>query len=543
MNRRDVLKWGLAGTTAALAAANAASDGGTKPTAAPDAGTKAAAPFAQLNLSLRELQAQLTAGAVTTRALVESYLARIDTMNAKGPELRAYLETNPDALALADSLDQERKEKGPRGPLHGIPLAIKDNIDTGDGMETTAGSLALLGTRAKNDAFIVKKLRDAGALLLGKANLSEWANMRSSRSVSGWSARGGQGRNPYALDRSPIGSSSGSGIAVAADLCAAAIGTETDGSITAPASAMALVGLKPTVGLLSRAGIIPISATQDTPGPMTRTVEDAALLLNAMVGEDPADAATAGSTKRAAADYTKDLRRDALKGVRLGVVRNLFGGGPALQKVLGAALDQLKALGAVLIDCELKTPELSDAETDVLLFELKAGLADYLAKRRPDAPLKTLADLIAFNLKNADRELSWFGQELFERAQAKGPLTSPAYKKALDTCRKKARTGGIDALTASLRLDAFVTGTLDPAWIIDPLLNDPLTAFGGSPAAVAGYPSLTVPAGDVGGLPVGLLFFATAFREPALLSYGYAYEQASLRRALPTYAKSVTPRV
>lgn len=538
MDRRELLRLGLVGSAAAVtgsAVAAAPADAGAAPP------KPAAFPWA--NASLRELQAALAAGRVTSRALCEQYLARIEALNLKGPELRAILETNPDALQLADALDQERREKGPRGPLHGLPLVLKDNLDTGDAMETTAGSLALEGSRAPQDAFVVQKLREAGAVLLGKANLSEWANIRSSRPTSGWSARGGQGRNPYALDRSPIGSSSGSGIAVAADLCAAAIGTETDGSITAPASAMGLVGLKPTVGLLSRTGIIPISPSQDTPGPMTRTVEDAALLLGAMAGEDPQDAATKAPGRKALTDYTEGLSRDALKGVRLGVARNLAGGSPLVQRALATALDDLKALGAALVEVEVKAAELAEPELEVLLFELKASLGAYLAARRPDAAVKSLADVIAFNQKNADRELAWFGQELFEKAQAKGPLTSPAYKKALELCRRKARKEGLDALIAAHRLDAFVTGALEPAWLIDPLLADPSTAFGGSAAAVAGYPSLTVPAGDAAGLPVGLMFFGPAWSEAALLGYGYAYEQATLRRRPPTFARTLTPRV
>lgn len=511
-----------------------------------DAGDSTAAAatdeFPWANRTLTELQAALTRGEVTSRRLCERYLARIDATNTRGPELRAILETNPDALAIADALDRERVERGPRGPLHGLPLVIKDNLDTGDAMETTAGSLALLGHRAPRDAFVVKRLRDAGAILLAKANLSEWANMRSSRPISGWSARGGQGRNPYALDRSPIGSSSGSGIAVAADLCAAAIGTETDGSIMAPCSAMGLVGLKPTVGLVSRSGIIPISPSQDTPGPMSRTVEDAALLLDAMAGEDPEDPATKAPGRRARASYAKGLSRDALKGARLGVARNLIGGGPALRQVMERAFDDLHALGATLVDVELKAAELPGPELEVLLFELKASLTTYLTSRRPGASVRSLADVIAFNQAHADRELVLFGQELFERAQALGPLASPAYLKALALCRRKARAEGIDRQVALHRLDAFVTSTLEPAWLIDPALRDPPTAFGGTMAAVAGYPSVTVPAGDVAGLPVGLLLFGAAWTEASLLGYAFAYEQATQRRQLPTYAKSLTPR-
>ncbi len=530
MNRRDLLKLGLLGSTAALGAS-----------AAVDAGASSDA-FPWLNHSLAELQAALTRGDVSSRRLCQQYLARIEAMNARGPELRAILETNPDALAHADALDAERAEKGPRGPLHGIPLVIKDNLDTGDAMETTAGSLALLGHKAPRDAFVVKRLRDAGAIILAKANLSEWANLRSSRPLSGWSARGGQSRNPYALDRSPIGSSSGSGIAVAADLCAAAIGTETDGSITAPCSAMALVGLKPTVGLLSRSGIIPISPSQDTPGPMTRTVEDAALLLDAMVGEDGDDPATRAPGRKARQGYSKGLARESLKGARLGVARNLIGGGPPLRKVMDRAFEELRALGATLVDVELKQAELAGPELEVLLFELKASLAAYLVSRRPGAPVQSLADAIAFNTANADREHVWFEQELFERAEEKGPLSAPAYQKALALCRRKARTEGLDRQATQHRLDAFVTCALEPAWLIDPLLGDPPTAFGGSMAAVAGYPSITVPAGDVAGLPVGLMFFGAAWTEATLLAYAFAYEQATLRRQLPTFARSLTPR-
>jgi amidase len=527
MNRRELLKLSLMGGVAALGNAGAVGDGG--------------ASGRWTNLSLRELEAALVSGEVSSVALCEFYLARIEAMNVRGPELRAILETNPEALAIAAALDQERRVKGARGPLHGIPLVLKDNLDTGDAMETTAGSLALLGSRAPRDAFVVKRLRDAGAIVLAKANLSEWANLRSTRPTSGWSARGGQARNPFALDRSPIGSSSGSGAAVAADLCAAAIGTETDGSITAPCSAMGLVGVKPTVGLLSRAGIIPLSPSQDSPGPMTRTVEDAALLLNAMAGEDPDDAATTPRGRRPALDYTRALAKDALKGARLGVARNLFGGGPGVGQVMATALRELEGLGATLVDVELKASELAEPELEVLLHELKASLGEYLAARRPGAKVRSLADVIAFNLRHAAEELVWFGQELFERAQAKGPLTAPPYQKALAACRRQARKEGLDGQARAHRLDAFVSSTLEPAWLIDPLLGDPPAAFGGSMPAVAGYPSVTVPAGDVAGLPVGLLFFGAPWSEPTLLGYAYAYEQASRQRRVPTFARTLTP--
>jgi amidase len=398
-----------------------------------------------------------------------------------------------------------------------------------------------MGTVAKSDAFAVKKLRDAGAVILGKTNLSEWANVRSSRATSGWSARGGQSRNPYALDRSPIGSSSGSGVAVAADLCTVALGTETDGSILAPSSAMALVGLKPTVGLVSRTGVIPISHSQDTIGPMGRTVEDVAYLLSALTALDPEDAGMKVARK-VEEDYTRGLDREALRGKRLGVVRALFGKSPQVKKLLDAALKDLEKLGATLVDVELPTMD-SDAELEVLLFELKANLNEYLKKRRPDAQVKTLADIIAFNEKNADRELQFFGQELFEKAEAKGPLTSPAYKKALEAGRKKARKDGIDLALAKNKLDALVTGTMEPAWLIDPVLGDAWNVASGSTApAVAGYPSLSVPAGVVGGLPVGLMFFSGPFTEAQLLRFAFAYEQATQHRSPPTFAATATPK-
>jgi amidase len=426
MNRRELLQLGVLGSAAALTSA---------------AAQPKAPPFAFANASLRSLQQAQASGAVTSRGLCEQYLARIEAMNLKGPELRAILQTNPDVLAIADALDLERKQKGPRGPLHGIPVVLKDNIDTADKMQTTAGSLALLDTFPKRDASVARQLREAGAVLLGKSNMSEWANIRSMRSSSGWSARGGQGRNPYALDRSPVGSSSGSATAVAADLCAIAIGTETDGSITSPCSAHALVGMKPTVGLISRTGIIPISPTQDTAGPMARTVEDAAILLGVLTAQDPADPATRIKGRAALTDYTQGLKPDALKGVRLGVVRSMFGRGPRVRDLARVALEDLTRLGAVLVDpVTLPTNELDDPELEVLLFELKSSLNAYLADR--GGAVKSLEQLIAFNEKNAELEMTWFGQELFERAQAKGPLTDPAYRSALTGNLKRSRAEG-----------------------------------------------------------------------------------------------------
>lgn len=489
------------------------------------------AEFGFKNATLRALGEAMASGKTTSRALCEAYLSRITALN---PKLNAILEVNPEALSIADGLDRERAEKKVRGPMHGIPVVVKDNLDTGDQMETTAGSLALLGSKAPRDAFVVAALRAAGAVVLAKSNLSEWANIRSTRSTSGWSARGGQGRNPYALERSPLGSSSGSGIAVAADLCAAAVGTETDGSIVAPASAQGLVGLKPTVGLLSRSGIIPISASQDTPGPMTRTVEDAALLLGAMVGDDAEDAATRVASRKAEKHYTRFLDRDGLKGARIGIAVKLMSAMPGVVRLLDAARADLKRLGAVLVDpIELPVEALNKPEVEVLLTELKAGMASYLASRRPGAAVKTLADVIAFNAKNAERELPQFGQELFEQAQAKGPLSGQAYKQALETCRTLSRGKGIDAVMKKHRLDAIIAPTMDPAWLIDPVYGDVGGASSYSIAAVAGYPSLTVPMGEVQGLPVGLLFFAGPWSEGTLLRLGYAYEQGTLLRRPP----------
>ncbi len=527
MNRRELLKLSVMGAAATAAA----------PTGS---GTRAlsAEPFEHAGKSIKQLQGAMKDGALTSAALCNAYLKRIEQLNGS---LRAVLEVNPEALPLAEALDKERKDKGARGLLHGIPVLLKDNLDTGDKQQTTAGSLALVGTPAKNDAFVVKKLREAGAVVLGKANLSEWANIRSSRGTSGWSARGGQGRNPYALDRSPIGSSSGCGIAVAADLCTVAVGTETDGSIISPASAMGIVGLKPTVGLLSRSGVIPISHTQDTPGPMARSVEDLTVLLGAMTAFDGEDMAMRVPGRKTPDDYLKGLNeKDALKGKRLGVARGLFGKGPKVQKAMAAALKDLENLGATLIDVEL-APLDSDAELEVMLFELKADLEEYLKKRRPDAAVKNLADLIAFNVQNAEREMPFFAQELFVKAQAKGPLTSPAYRKALDTCHKKVHAA-LDPTFVKNKLDAFVTGAMDPAWLIDPVLGDTGTAFGGSYAATAGYPSLTVPMGEVGGLPIGLLFFGISWSEPQLLKFAYAFEAVTQHRKPPTFAATATPK-
>jgi len=523
LDRRSFLGLGLAGGAAALLGPALA------------AATPTGAPSLE-EATLAGLQAELKAGRLTSAGLVRKYLARIHALDRKGPRLNAVIEVNPDAGAQAAALDRERAQGRFRGPLHGLPVLVKDNIDTADRMATTAGSLALEGARPPaRDAFIVARLREAGAVLLGKTNLSEWANLRSTHSVSGWSGRGGLTRLPYALDRNPSGSSSGSGAAVAANLCCAAVGTETDGSIVSPASMCGIVGLKPTVGLLSRSGIIPLSHTQDTPGPMARRVRDAALLLSAMTGVDPRDPATLASKGRARPDYTAFLDPDGLRGARLGVARDLFGENRLVNLLMEGVLKRLQALGAVLVDpVPLASAAYEEAESTVLLYEFKADFQAYMAERDPGGPLPDMAALIAFNERQKDREMPYFGQELLLKAQAKGPLTDEAYLKALDRCRTLAGPG-IDQALDQHRLDALVAPTGSPAWLTDLVNGDQGTASCATPAAVAGYPHLTVPAGFTLGLPVGLSFFGRAWSEPALLKLGYALEQATNARRPPRY--------
>ena len=530
MNRRNFVEriaLAAGATTTSITSATAAS---------------AAAPqFDVTEKSVSQLQAAMQAGTVTAQQLVTLYLARIAAIDKSGPTLNSVIELNPDALAIAKALDAERKTKGPRGPLHGIPVLLKDNIATADGMQTTAGSLALVGAKPPRDAFLVAQLRRAGAVVLGKTNLSEWANMRSTRSTSGWSARGGLTRNPYALDRNTSGSSSGSGSSMAASLAAIAVGTETDGSITSPASIAGLVGIKPTVGLVSRAGVIPISHSQDTAGPMTRTVADAAALLTALAGTDARDPATALANEKKT-DYTKLLDRDALKGKRLGVVRSQWA---ASSDIVAAALESqlavLRAQGAVLVDvAEVpNAAKYGDSELTVLLYELKADMAAYLAEYAPTAPVKNLADLIAFNDKNRSKELAYFGQEHFISANSKGDLNTPEYKDALANNHRYSRAEGIDQVLQEHKLDALIAPTGGTAWLTDFINGDAYGASFTSPAAVAGYPHITVPAGMVHGLPVGLSFVGTAWTEAPLIAMAYAYEQASLQRRAPSYAKSV----
>ncbi len=482
------------------------------------------------------LQARMEKGELSSRRIVELYLARIAALDREGPALRSVIETNPDAPALAEDLDRERKAKGPRGPLHGIPVLLKDNVDSADRMTTTAGSLALQGSTPPRDATLVARLRSAGAVLLGKANLSEWANFRSTRSTSGWSARGGQCRNPYALDRSPCGSSSGSAVAVSANLAPLAVGTETDGSIVCPAATCGIVGLKPTVGLVSRAGVIPISATQDTAGPMTRSVADAAALLTALAGGDPRDPATAGAAAHAT-DYTRYLDPRGLSGARLGVARNMAGFHPDTDRLLGDAVAEMKRQGALIVD-PADVPaigDLGDPELEVLLYEFKAGLEAYLATLGARAPIRTLADAIAFNEGNREREMPFFGQELFLKAQDKGPLSTRAYREALEKCRRLSRKEGLDKVLGAHRLDGIVAPTGAPAWVVDPVLGDHYVGGNSTPAAVAGYPSISVPMGSLFGLPVGISFIGGPWSEPKLLSLAYAFEQATRHRTPPRF--------
>ena len=492
-------------------------------------------------VTISELQDAMKSGKLTSRSITEKYLARIDQVDKQGPAINAIIELNPDALSIADAMDKERKEKGPRGPLHGIPMLIKDNINTADKMMTTAGSLALLGSRAPNDSTVAQKLRDAGAVILGKTNLSEWANIRSNHSTSGWSGRGGQTKNPYALDRNPCGSSSGSGAAVSANLAAAAIGTETDGSIVCPSSTCGIAGIKPTVGLVSRTGIIPISHTQDTAGPMCRTLRDAAIVLGALTGMDSADSATTESREHSYTDYTQFLKEDGLRGARIGVVRRTFGFNEDVDKLMEAALETMKKQGAVLVDpAPIESAgKFGESEFTIFLYELKADLNAYLAKLGSNAPVKTLKDIIEFNEKNSAKEMPYFGQDTFLKSEEKGPLTTQEYIDAVAKARDLARKEGIDATMDKNNLDALVGPTGGPAWLTDHINGDSFGGGSSSTAAVAGYPNITVPAGFVHGLPVGISFFGRAWSEPVLLRVAYAFEQATKARRAPGFAPTL----
>jgi amidase len=492
-------------------------------------------------MTITQLQQAMTSGRFTSRSLVSKYLSRIGDIDRDGPKLNSVLELNPEAAEIAERLDNERKAGRVRGPLHGIPLLIKDNIDTADRMTTTAGSLALLGSHRTRDSFVAQKLREAGVVLLGKTNMSEWANFRSSKSTSGWSGRGGQTKNPYILDRNPCGSSSGSGVAPAANLCVAAIGTETDGSVVCPASANSLVGIKPTIGLVSRSGIIPIAHSQDTAGPMTRTVEDAAILLGALTGVDERDSETRNSAGKFHTDYRKFLDKDGLRGARLGVARKHFGFNQGVDKLMAEAIAAMKRLGAVIVDpADIPTAgKFDESELEVLLYEFKADLNSYLAAAGDSVPVHSLKEIIEFNEKNREREMPFFGQDLFIKAQAKGPLTSRAYQAALRKNHLLTRSQGIDFVIRKHRLDAMIAPTGGPAWPTDLLNGDHFTGGYSSASAVAGYPHITVPAGYVHGLPVGLSFFAGAWSEPQLIKYAYAFEQATKARKPPRFVRTV----
>ena len=491
-------------------------------------------------LTIVELQGMMGSGALTARSLVESYRERIEKLDAAGPALNAVIELNPDALAIADDLDAERARDGARGPLHGIPVMLKDNIETADRMATTAGSLALANSIALQDSTVAKKLRQAGAIILGKTNLSEWANFRSDRSSSGWSSRGGQTLNPYALDRNPCGSSSGSAVAVAANLCSVAIGTETDGSFVCPSQADSIVGIKPTLGLISRAGIVPIAHSQDTAGPMGRCVADAATALGALLGADPRDPITEPITEndegKGYRDYTQFLDRDGMRGARIGVARNFFGFHDRVDAIMEGCIEEMERLGAVIVDpAEIKTAgDLGEPELELLLYEFKADLNAYLADR-PELPLHSLQEIIAFNERNREKVMPYFGQELMIKAQEKGPLTDEAYREALELCRRLARTEGIDATLGEHELDAIVAPSGGPPWLTDWVNGDHFSGGSSAPAAVAGYPNVTVPAGYISGLPVGISFFAGAFQEPTLIRLAYAFEQATRVRQVPLY--------
>ena len=492
-------------------------------------------------MTIGQIQDEMSAGRLTSHQLVEYFLTRIQAIDRNGPALNSVIEINPDALAIADRLDQERRAGGVRSRMHGIPVLLKDNVDTADGMLTTAGSLALMDSKPAKDASIVARLREAGAVILGKTNLSEWANFRSSRSSSGWSARGGQTRNAYALDRNPCGSSSGSAVAIAAGLAVVAVGTETDGSIVCPAAVNGVVGMKPTVGLVSRTGIIPISVSQDTAGPMGRTVTDVAILLAALAGPDPTDPATSAFGTRPVPDYLAALKADGLKGARIGVARDLAGFHEGVDVVFDQAIAKLTEAGAIIVDpanLEAGT-KLDEDELSVLLYEFKDGLNHYLSTRLSGP--RTLAKLIEFNEREREREMPYFGQELFADAEKKGPLTETEYQGALERSRKAAGPDGIDALLQKHKLDAIIAPTVGPAWTTDLVNGDHFIGGSISQApAVAGYPHITVPAGFVHGLPIGISFVGTAWSEPTLLRLAFAFEQITQARRPPGLPATVS---
>lgn len=535
-SRRRFLRLGvtatLAGTaTPALRAARVVDAAPEAPAAVKD--------FELDEVTIDDIQKGLQSGAHSSHELTEKYIARIHEIDKVEPMLNSVIELNPDALQIADALDQERKIRGVRGPLHGVPILLKDNIDTGDRMNTTAGSLALLGSRPAHDAFVAAQLRKAGAVILGKTNLSEWANIRSGHSTSGWSGRGGLTRNPYALDRNPCGSSSGTGAGVSANLCVVGVGTETDGSVVCPSSANGLAGLKPTIGLVSRTGIIPISHSQDTAGPMARTVRDVAILLSAMAGADPEDSATSDAGRKQYPDYTKFLDPAGLKGARLGVARKYFGFNDAVDQLMDKVIAEMKTAGAEIVDpADIPTfGKFDESEFTVFLYELKTDLATYLARR--GGSVKTLKDVIEFNDHNREREMPYFGQDIFLKSEQKGPLTSKEYVEALDLCHRLSRAEGIDAVMDKFKLDALIAPTGGPAWLTDLINGDHSAGGSSSAAAVAGYPNINVTAGHLWGLPVGISFFGRAWSEPTILKIAYSFEQLTKARQKPRFLPSI----
>jgi amidase len=533
MNRRNFVRAGLAGG-AALASVRVIAREAVEPsvTASPSA------PEFELDeATIADLRSAMSSGKYTSSSLTRKYLDRIEDIDTRGPAIRSVIEINPDALAIAAERDRERKTRRLQGPLHGIPVLIKDNIGTHDRMTTTAGSLALAGSIPLQDATVARKLREAGAVIIGKTNLSEWANFRSSHSSSGWSGRGGQTKNPYVLDRNPCGSSSGTGAAVAANLATIGVGTETDGSVVCPSNANSLVGIKPTVGLVSRAGIIPISHSQDTAGPMCRTVTDAAILLGVLTGVDSRDDATRTSGGKFLVDYTKSLDPNGLRGARIGVHRKSFGFNDAVDKLMHDCIDIIKRRGATVIDpADIPTQgKFDDSEFEVLLYEFKADLNAYLTALGPRAPVKSLREIIDFNEQYRDREMPWFGQDIMAKAQAKGPLTEKAYRDALAKNQRLSRKEGIDAVMDKHKLDALIAPTGGPPWPTDWVNGDHFTGGYSTASAVAGYPHVTVPAGYIFGLPVGISFFGRAWSEPVLIKLAYAFEQATQARRAPKF--------
>lgn len=532
--RRNFLKGSLVGgvATAVYPALGAARE------LLPAPPTADVSSFELEEVTIDDLQEGMKSGKYTARWIAEMYLRRIDAVDKNGPAVNSVIEINPDALDIAETLDREREEKSPRGPLHGIPVLIKDNIDTADKMMTTAGSLALVDApKPSRDSFVAAQLRKAGAVILGKANLSEWANIRSSHSSSGWSGRGGLTRNPYALDRNPCGSSSGTGAGISANFAAGGIGTETDGSIVCPSSSNGLAGIKPTVGLVSRAGIIPISHSQDTAGPMCRTLRDAAIMLGALTGIDPEDTATNDSQGKSRTDYTQFLDAKGLKGARIGVGRKYFGFSEGVDAIMAEAIDIMKREGATIVDpADIETfGKFDESESLVLDYELKADMEKYLARRGPSSPMKTLKDLIDFNNQNAAKEMPYFGQDIFLRAEKRGPLSSREYIDALEKNHRLTRAEGIDAVMNKSKLDALIAPTGGPAWVTDLITGDHFGGGSSNAAAVAGYPNINVTAGSLFGLPVGISFFGRAWSEPTLLKIAYGFEQATKARKAPKF--------